>query len=238
MASVARTANVLVALLTAACGGSETGTATDSTPVAASQTPTLRGVVGMWTDTTLDMPALLVNGAQWNGSTDAAQLGESARVLFGTSDSTLLATWTTTDAFPVAVSPEIIDFASGTLRVQFNMLGGASDQNLGIVFGLRPNGEYHYLRYNTKDGNVALWQFINGKRQVIHHGDVHKQLPLGQWHELVVTIDGANVRGHIAGDTTISVSHTLPAAPVGRVGVWVKRDAVTAVRGFSVDRSQ
>ena len=102
----------------------------------------------------------------------------------------------------------------------------------GILFGLRATGEYYYVRYNTKDGNVALWQFANGERKVIKHGDVHKQITLGTWHELVVQVNGRHVGGHIAGDTTISVEQTLDVDPVGRVGVWVKRDAITGFRDF------
>jgi len=63
---------------------------------------------------------------------------------------------------------------------------------------------------------------------------VHKQIPLGTWHELVVEIRGRQVRGYIAGDSTISVEHTLDAEPTGRVGAWAKRDAVTAFRDFRV----
>lgn len=37
------------------------------------------------------------------------------------------------------------------------MIGGKSDQVAGILFGLSPQGEYYAARYNTKEGNLAIW---------------------------------------------------------------------------------
>jgi hypothetical protein len=168
----------------------------------------------------------------WSGQTDRASLDSAGRRLFNEANDVFIANMTSATAFPVAIAHDVLAFGSGTLRVEFNMIGGKSDQMGGLLFGMQPNGEYHYVRYNTKDGNLALWRFRNGDREVIHHGDVHKQLPLGAWHELVVEVNGSSVRGYIAGDTTISVTHTLEAPQTGRVGVWVKRDAITAYRNF------
>ena len=194
----------------------------------------LTGVVGHWSDTTAGTPAVVVNGEKWSGTTSKGELENASRRLFGSVNDTFLANMTSATVFPVAVVPEVNTFSSGTLRVQFNMMGGKSDQNAGIIFGLQPTGEYFYVRYNTKDGNVAVWKYANGERTVLQHGEVHKQIPLGTWHELVVEIRGRQVRGYIASDTTISVEHTLDIEPVGRVGLWVKRDAITGFRGYSV----
>jgi hypothetical protein len=193
---------------------------------------TFSGVVGHWSDTTIDMPALVANGELWSGQHDRPELEQAGQRLFGTISDSFVANTSAPGAFPFAVATTVDSFSSGTLRAQFNLIGGKSDQIAGILFGLRPSGEYFYVRYNTKDGNVALWQFANGERKVLEHGNVHKQLPLGTWHELVVRVTGRTVRGHIAGDTTISVEHTLDVDPAGRVGVWVKRDAITGFRDF------
>jgi len=133
----------------------------------------------------------------------------------------------------LAVASGVKQFTSGTLRVQFNMLGGASDQNAGVVFNLQPTGEYLYARYNTKDGDLALWRFANGERQLIVHGTGTLKLPLNEWHELGVTIRGREVRRWSVGGPSVQLRHTPDAAFSGRVGLWVKRDAVTAFRNFS-----
>ncbi|MEP7380332.1 MAG: hypothetical protein ABI910_01530 [Gemmatimonadota bacterium] len=178
-------------------------------------------------------PSIVVDGEQWSGSTASADLRAVSQQLFGGADSTMIADWTSPSAFPVAIATNVRDFGSGTVRVRFNMLGGQSDQNAGVLFGLQSTGTYYYIRYNTKDGDVALWQFADGERRVVTHGALRKQLPQNAWHELVVTVRDREVRGMIAGDTTLSVTHTLDSAPRGRVGVWVKRDAITAFQGFS-----
>jgi hypothetical protein len=64
------------------------------------------------------------------------------------------------------------------------------------------------------------------------HGEVHRQLALGQWHDLVVNIDGANVTA-AADNGAMTVAHTLPAPVDGRLGLWTKADSVTAFRALN-----
>ena len=228
---IGTTAFIALSLLACAKGTEQAAdTATPAPP--APPAPAFSGVVGHWTDTTVDMPALVANGEKWSGQHARPELEQASQRLFGAVSDSFIANTSAPGAFPFAVASGVDSFTSGTLSTQFNLIGGKSDQIAGVLFGLRPTGEYFYVRYNTKDGNVALWKFANGERTVIKHGDVHKQLPLGTWHELVVQVRGRNVRGHIASDTTISVEHTLDVDPAGRVGVWVKRDAITGFRDF------
>ena len=228
-------APLLMAMVFACTASEPAGDTTQAAAPAAAIAPPLVGIVGHWADTTVDKLAIVTNGELWSGQSDRAAMDSAGRMLFNEANDSFIANTTSPTAFPIAVAREPLAFGSGTLRVEFNLIGGKSDQIAGLLFGLQPTGEYHYVRYNTKDGNVALWRFRNGDREVIKHGEVHKQLPLGTWHELVVELKGTSVRGYIAGDTTISVEHTLDTAPTGRVGVWAKRDAVTAFRKFRAD---
>ncbi|MFL6200610.1 MAG: hypothetical protein ACJ76J_15655 [Thermoanaerobaculia bacterium] len=43
--------------------------------------------------------------------------------------------------------------------------GGALDQCAGILFNLKPNGDYLAVRFNGKEGNLVLWTFDHGKRR-------------------------------------------------------------------------
>jgi len=198
------------------------------------QTPTLRGAVGHWTDTTVGPAAIVVNGERWSGKTSPADLRRLGVQLFGTSSDRFVQNGSAAEAFPFAVHTATTSFSSGTLRAQFNMLGGESDQVAGILFGLSPDGEYYAARYNTKEGNLAIWGFANGERRVMVRSTGKRQLPLRTWHTLQVTITGNVARVSLAADSTLSVSHTFDTAPTGRVGVWVKRDAITAFRSFDV----
>ena len=167
-------------------------------------------VAGHWTRGHDGGPTLTVDGTKWTGDTTR---------------------------FPLAVASTPSRFSSGALSVQFKMLGGKSDQNAGIVFGLDSAGaSYFFVRYNTKDGDVALWRFADGKREVIAHGEpATGKLPLNVWHVLTLRVDDRRVT--VVANDSISLTHELPAAVTGRVGLWTKRDAVTAFRHFRASKA-
>jgi hypothetical protein len=135
--------------------------------------------------------------------------------------------------FPLAAVRGIDDFSEGVLSVKFKLIAGESDQIAGIAFGISPRAEYYYARYNTKDGNAALWRFENGARRRLLDGTEHQQLPLDTWHELRVEVRGARVTTTVNGK--LRIEHTLPAPVSGRVGFYAKRDSVTAFKDFRVD---
>jgi len=195
-------------------------------------------VAGHWTAVDDSGAALRVDGTQWSGETPRAALLAMSQTLFGAArDSGTAPRFADnlggSGAFPLAVWRDVRDFREGTIRVRFKMVGGASDQNAGIVFGLQPSGDYLYVRYNTKDGDVALWEFTNGARKVIAHGETSAQLALGAWHELELRVSGQTVTGSVNGGA-LRVVHALARPVTGRVGVWTKRDAVTVFRGYRV----
>ena len=129
------------------------------------------------------MQVLTIDGTAASKAPDA----DAARTLFGDKSAGFVTALAAPGAFPLAVARDVKDFPAGTLEVSFKLVSGATDQTAGIVFGLQPNGSYIYARYNTKDGNVAVWKFENGERTVLQHGEVHQQLSLNQWHTLQVT---------------------------------------------------
>lgn len=197
-----------------------------------SQSLKLRGIIGHWTGLNENGPVLRTDGAAWSGKTTAAQASAASKELFGSASDSFIANVTAPGAFPLAVAPGA-DFSNGTLKVQFRLVSGQTDQTAGIVFGLGPTGEYHYLRYNTKDGNLAVWRFLKGERQVVKHGTEHAEIKLGTWQELTVTISGSTVRGALTAHPKVIVEHTFDAPVTGRVGLWTKRDSVTDFRNFT-----
>lgn len=134
--------------------------------------------------------------------------------------------------FSLGVLSEIPAFTGGTFQARFKLVAGKSDQTAGLVFDLRPNGEYLFVRYNTKDGNVALWRFANGERQRLADGSDHAQLPLGVWHQLTLTVVGRRITGVV--NDMLRVEHELTAPVHGRLGFWTKRDSVTAFKDVRV----
>lgn len=206
---------------------------TTSSVVLLQPNTSLVGVLGNWTAVSDGGAALKIDGGIWNGAADRARLDSVSRAIFPQSDAKFVTHTTSAAAFPFAIARTASDFSSGTLSVAFKLVGGATDQNAGILFGLRPNGDYHFARYNTKDGNVAVWEYVNGERKVIARGTLEKQLPMNTWHELVVTIKNGTVQATVPG-TGMQVKHVFGASVPGRVGVWTKRDAITVFRNFRV----
>ena len=145
--------------------------------------------------------------------------------------------WKTEEAttpFPIAAVKGVDNFTEGVIAVKFKLIAGPSDQIAGLIFGLSAKNEYFYARYNTKDGNIALWQFVDGDRKRILDGTEHLQLPLGAWHDLRVELRGSTVRASVNGK--LHIEHKLPAPVSGRVGFYTKRDSVTAFKDFSVSK--
>lgn len=196
---------------------------------------TLVPVIGHWTHGDEGGPTLTANGEKWNGASTRAELEARTKPLWAVTTEKFLAHATAADAFPLAVASNVSGFSSGTVSVQFKLIGGKSDQNAGIVFGLVPSElDYYFVRYNTKDGDVALWRYSDGKRAVIAHGEpAASKLPLNVWHTLTLRLDGTRVT--VTANDSITLTHDLPGTVSGRVGLWTKRDAVTSFRNFLVN---
>lgn len=197
---------------------------------------TLVPLIGHWSRGDEGGPTVTVDGEKWSGTTTRAEIESRTRPLWAVNSETFLRHATSADAFPLAVASDVAGFSSGTVSVQFKMLGGKSDQNAGIVFGLVPTElDYYFVRYNTKDGDVALWRYSDGKRAVIAHGEPARgKLPMNVWHTLVLQVEGTRVT--VAANDSITLTHDLPAPVSGRVGLWTKRDAITAFRNFTADK--
>ena len=192
-------------------------------------------VIGHWTHGDDGGPTLTVDGERWSGRSTRAEIEARTKPLWAVTTERFLTHATADDAFPLAVASNVSSFRGGTVSVQFKLLGGKSDQNAGIVFGLAPSVmDYYFVRYNTKDGDVALWRYSDGRRAVIAHGTpAASKLPLNVWHTLTLRLDGARVT--VTANDSITLTHELPGAVAGRVGLWTKRDAVTSFRSFQVN---
>ncbi|HEX6324595.1 MAG TPA: hypothetical protein VFZ36_12785 [Vicinamibacterales bacterium] len=141
--------------------------------------------------------------------------------------------WDQKEGYPLALFREPRDFSAGTVWIDFKLIGGTDDYSAGLVFGHTGGESYYYVRYNTKDGNVALWRMDGPKRTVIKHGVEHAQLAKDEWHRLELTVTGRRIRGAVTG-TSLVVEHWLEHSISGRLGLWTKPDVTTAFRNLQV----
>jgi len=115
--------------------------------------------------------------------------------------------------------------------VRFEGLSGRIDQGAGILFNLKPNGDYLTIRANCLENNLVLWKFEKGKRSSVTW---IRNTPTAtrQWHDLKVRIAGNKVAGYL--DGKLYLEHVLPQPVSGRVGLWSKADSHVYFDDFTV----
>lgn len=177
---------------------------------------------------------LRLNGSQWKPGTPPQSLAAKAALVFPTDAEAFAARVQAGLQFPYGVYTGVDTFSDGEIQVDFKLVGGVSDQFASILFGLTPDGNHHAYRYNTKDGDTALWKVVDGQRERIHHGGVHLEVPLGEWRTLRMRVRGAEITGWV--NDTQTLRFTLPAPVTGRIGLWSKADSVTDYRNYRVTR--
>jgi hypothetical protein len=117
---------------------------------------------------------------------------------------------------------DVSDFRDGEISVRFEGISGRIDQGAGILFNLKPNGDYLTVRANPLENNLVLWKFEKGKRSSVKWIR-DTPTPTRQWHDLKVRIAGTKVEGYL--DGKLYLEHVLPQPVTGRIGLWSKADS-------------
>src|SRR3954463_753967 len=150
---------------------------------------------------------IMIDGRPWVASKDnpTKLLLQSARKLYGTTNEELMDNTKQFAYYPVAVLKGIDRFSNGTISMRFKTVGGESDRCSGILFNVKPNGDWLAVRYNDTENNVALWEFHNGIRWNMRFSDRAKKFMLDRaaWHELKLTVDGADLKAYLDGEAAL-----------------------------------
>jgi Laminin G domain len=189
-------------------------------------------VVGVWRiEDDAGKKVLAVDGRQWKEGQSSAGIADKARALYGERYAEFLDRVQAYAYFPYAVVPSVENFTGGEITVRFEGLSGRIDQGAGILFNLKPNGDYLLVRANALENNLVLFKYEKGKRSSVAW---IRNTPTssGQWHDLKVNISGAKVEGYL--DGKLYLEHTLPAPVSGRIGVWSKADSVVYFDDYRV----
>jgi hypothetical protein len=189
-------------------------------------------VVGVWRiEAEGSSKVLAVDGRQWKEGQAAAGLADKARTLYGERYAEFLDRVQAFAYFPYTVAKDVNDFRNGEISVRFEGISGRIDQGAGILFNLKPNGDYLALRANPLENNLVLWKFENGRRSSVKWIR-NTPTPTRTWHDLKVRIAGAKVEGYLDGKRYLE--HVLPAPVFGRVGLWSKADSHVYFDGYTV----
>src|SRR5215210_5635364 len=181
-------------------------------------------VVGVWRmEKEGEKTVLSVDGRQWKEGQSASRIADKARALYGERYAEFLDRVQAYAYYPYAVFKDVSDFKDGEISVRFEGLSGRIDQGAGILFNLKPNGDYLAIRANCLEENLVLWKFEKGKRSSVKWIR-NTPTPSRQWHELKLRVlAGTKVEGYL--DGKLYLEHTLPQPISGRVGLWSKADS-------------
>ncbi len=219
-------------------------------------------MVGTWT-VAQDGPdkVVMVDGRPWVASKDnpTRLLLQSARKLYGTNNEELMDNAKQFAYYPVAVLNGVENFSNGTISVKFKTVGGEADRCSGILFNVKPNGDWLAVRYNDTENNLAFWEFHNGIRRNIKFSDRAMKFMLDRtaWHDLKLTVDGANIQVFL--DGKLGLEYILGSEPVagrrgpphedmypknnpvlrppvaGKIGLWSKTDSTSWFKDYVID---
>ncbi|SDF91881.1 hypothetical protein SAMN05216337_108810 [Bradyrhizobium brasilense] len=189
-------------------------------------------VVGVWrVESDAGKKVLAVDGRQWKEGQSSAGIADKARALYGERYAEFLDRVQAYAYFPYAVVPAVENFTAGEITVRFEGLSGRIDQGAGILFNLKPNGDYLTVRANCLENNLVLWKFEKGKRSSIKWV---RNTPTAtkQWHELKIRINGAKLEGYL--DGKLYLEDTLAQPVSGRIGLWSKADSYMHFTDYTV----
>ena len=140
-----------------------------------------------------------VDGRQWMRGQPAGGLAQNARAIYGARHEEFIDNVKAFAYFPYAVAKDIDDFHDGKISLRFKLVAGQLDQCAGILFNLKPNGDYLTVRFNGKEDNVVLWTFLKGKRSFVKKGTENVPLQLNTWHSLEIAIRGTILEASLDG---------------------------------------
>jgi len=180
-----------------------------------------------------DNKVLVVDGRSWRRGVPAAGLADKARALYGERYAEFLDNVKAYAYYPFAVATGIDNFQNGRISFRFKAIAGRIDQGAGILFDLKPNGDYYALRANPLENNLVLWRYKHGRRSSVTWVR-NVNTPTRKWHTLTLTVKGNTIKGAVNGKHYLT-SH-LPEPVSGRVGVWTKADSVVYFDDYTIIR--
>ena len=116
-------------------------------------------VVGIWRiENEGGNKVLAVVGRQWKEGQASAGIADKARALYGERYAEFLDRVQAYAYFPYTVAQGVQDFRNGDITVRFEGISGRIDQGAGILFNLKPNGDYLAVRANCLENNRVVPQ--------------------------------------------------------------------------------
>jgi hypothetical protein len=140
----------------------QTATADFSAEIVGAEPKSFVSVVGVWRiEKEGEKTVLSVDGRQWKEGQSASGIADKARALYGERYAEFLDRVQAYAYYPYAVFKDLPEFKDGEISVRFEGLSGRIDQGAGILFNLKPNGDYLAIRANCLEDNLVLWNHFH-----------------------------------------------------------------------------
>jgi len=190
-------------------------------------------IVGNWiVSKDGDKSVLMVDGREWKRGNPAAGLADKARAIYGARHEDFIDNVKAFAYFPYAIAQGIDDFKDGEISMRFQIVEGNLDSCAGILFNVKPNGDYLTVRFNGKEDNLVLWTFNKGTRKFVKKASEDMSLKRKEWYTMKIAVHGTQLEGSLNGKKILD--YTLPEPVTGKVGVWSKTDSVSLFDDFTV----
>ena len=194
-------------------------------------------IVGTWR-VVQDGPdkVIMVDGQPWkaNQNNRTALLAERARSFYNASQEDFIDTVKQFAYYPIATLNGVDNFTNGTISLKFKTVAGDLDRASGILFNVKPNGDWLSTRYNDTEFNITLWTFHEGVRKMVRRGPGREpwHLARDQWHELKLIVQGADTKTYI--DDQLALEYTWLEPISGKIGLWSKTDSTSYFKDYVV----
>jgi hypothetical protein len=180
---------------------------------------------------------IMVDGQPWkaNQNNRTLLLAERARSFYNASQEDFIDNVKQFAYYPIATLNGVDNFSNGTISLKFKTIAGDLDRCSGILFNVKPNGDWLSTRYNDTEYNITLWTFSNGIRKMVRRGPGREpwHLARDQWHELKMTVSGTDFKTYI--DEQLALEYTLPEPVSGKIGLWSKTDSTSYFKDYLVE---
>jgi hypothetical protein len=179
---------------------------------------------------------IMVDGQPWKASQNSRTnlLAERARTFYNASQEDFIDNVKQFAYYPIATLNGLDSFSNGAISLRFKTIFGDLDRCSGILFNVKPNGDWLSTRYNDTEYNITLWTFHDGIRKMVKRGPGREpwHLARDQWHDLKMTVAGTDFKTYINGQ--LALEYSLPEPVSGKIGLWSKTDSTSYFKDFVV----
>lgn len=116
------------------------------------------------------------------------------------------------------------DYRDLEIEVDFKGVKGEEDQGGGPVWRYLNADNYYVARANPLEDNYRVYKVVDGNRKQLASAKL--DIPTGEWHKIKIRMTGDHIECFYDNEKLLDVKDST-FKESGKVGLWVKADAVT-----------